>query len=72
MAPAGGSSDYFKRPETGTIKAAVLLSGTQQSARIKILDNSQNFDESLAESVIEAIEKDSDDGSRSSVFRLAN
>ncbi|KAL8872001.1 MAG: hypothetical protein Q9174_002296 [Haloplaca sp. 1 TL-2023] len=72
MAPAGGSSDYFKRPEASTIKAAVLLSGSHHSAHIRILDNSQKFDESLAESVIEAIGKNDDDSTASSVFRLAN
>ncbi|KAL9008758.1 MAG: hypothetical protein Q9173_006150, partial [Seirophora scorigena] len=39
MAPAGGSSDYFRRPENGTIKAAVLFLGKNESARIQVLDD---------------------------------
>lgn len=72
MAPAGGSSDYFQRPEKSTIKAAVLFAGSQQSAHIQVLDDGQSFDESLAASVIEAIGKDSGSSAMSSVFRLAS
>ncbi|KAL8669031.1 MAG: hypothetical protein Q9168_006364 [Polycauliona sp. 1 TL-2023] len=68
MAPAGGSSDYFQRPEKSTIKAAVLFSGADQAAHIKILDDSQNFDESLAADVVKAMAQDSDQGGQSSVF----
>ncbi|KAL9054361.1 MAG: hypothetical protein Q9206_003571 [Seirophora lacunosa] len=39
MAPAGGSSDYFRRPENGTVKAAVLFLGKNESARIQVLDD---------------------------------
>ncbi|KAL8811443.1 MAG: hypothetical protein Q9200_001793 [Gallowayella weberi] len=72
MAPAGGSSDYFQRPEKSTIKAAVLFHGDNQAAHIKILDDRQEFDESLAAEVIESMTKDSDDNGLSSVFRLAS
>lgn len=72
MAPAGGSSDYFRRPEKSTIKAAVLFHGANQAAHIKILDSSQNFDESLAADVVEAMTQDSGSGGQSSVFRLAS
>ncbi|CAO1598210.1 target of Sbf [Xanthoria calcicola] len=72
MAPAGGSSDYFQRPEKSTIKAAVLFQGANKAAHIKILDNNQSFDESLAADVVEAMAQDSGSGGQSSVFRLAN
>ncbi|KAL8779344.1 MAG: hypothetical protein Q9213_006987 [Squamulea squamosa] len=72
MAPAGGSSDYFQRPEKSTIKAAVLFHGANQAAHIKILDNNQNFDESLAADVVQAMTKDDGNSGRSSVFRLAS
>lgn len=70
MAPAGGSSDYFQRPENRTIKAAVLFMGSCQSTRIQILDDSQIFGESLAAEVVDAMAQD-DSQSKSSVFRLA-
>ncbi len=72
MAPAGGSSDYFRRPDTSTIKAAVLFHGANQAAHIKILDNGQNFDESLAADVVEAMAQEGGHGGQSSVFRLAD
>lgn len=72
MAPAGGSSDYFQRPEKSTVKAAVLFHGANQAAHIKILDSSQKFDESLAADVVQAMIKGSGNGGRSSVFRLAS
>lgn len=72
MAPAGGSSDYFRRPDTSTIKAAVLFHGANQAAHIKILDNGQNFDESLAADVVEAVTQEGSHRGQSSVFRLAD
>ncbi|KAL8733535.1 MAG: hypothetical protein Q9181_003551 [Wetmoreana brouardii] len=72
MAPAGGSSDYFKRPDQNTIKAAVLFTGSQEIAHIQVLDDSQKFDPSLAADVIEAMTKNSGNGGMSSVFRLAS
>ncbi|KAL8652865.1 MAG: hypothetical protein Q9210_002446 [Variospora velana] len=71
MAPAGGSSDYFKRPENDTIKAAVLFLGSNESARIQVLDDGQDFDEALAAEIINAIARDNHT-SKSSVFRLAS
>lgn len=38
---AGGDSDYFERPVTGTIKAALLL--YKDNMHIKIIDNSTEF-----------------------------
>ncbi|KAL8803925.1 MAG: hypothetical protein Q9182_002892 [Xanthomendoza sp. 2 TL-2023] len=72
MAPAGGSSDYFQRPDKSTIKAAVLFHGDNQAAHIKILDDRQEFDESLAAEVIQGLTKDKDNNGLSSVFRLAS
>ncbi|KAL8933434.1 MAG: hypothetical protein Q9211_005786 [Gyalolechia sp. 1 TL-2023] len=71
MAPAGGSSDYFQRPKDKTIKAAVLLQGSNESAHIQILDDSQSFDESLASEAVQAMTQDDGKGTMSSVFRLA-
>lgn len=71
MAPAGGSSDYFRRPEKNAIKAAVLFHGSNESAHIHILDDSQSFDESLSSDVIQAMALEGAKGTMSSVFRLA-
>ncbi|KAL8988327.1 MAG: hypothetical protein Q9177_002579 [Variospora cf. flavescens] len=71
MAPAGGSSDYFKRPENDNIKAAVLFLGSNESARIQVLDDGQDFDEALAAKIINAIAR-GNQTSKSSVFRLAS
>ncbi|KAL8645302.1 MAG: hypothetical protein Q9226_007363 [Calogaya cf. arnoldii] len=71
MAPAGGSSDYFQRPEKSTIKAAVLFHGANKAAHIRILDNSQNFDETLAADVVEAMTQESGNSGHS-VFKLAS
>ncbi|KAL8852907.1 MAG: hypothetical protein Q9221_002283 [Calogaya cf. arnoldii] len=71
MAPAGGSSDYFRRPETSTIKAAVLFHGANKAAHIRILDNSQNFDVTLAADVVEAMTQESGNSGHS-VFKLAS
>lgn len=38
---AGGDSDYFARPVSGTVKAAVVLDG--QQAHIKILNSGFEF-----------------------------
>ncbi|KAL8639057.1 MAG: hypothetical protein Q9228_003856 [Teloschistes exilis] len=72
MAPAGGSSDYFQRPEKNTIKAAILFMGSQESAHIQVLDDSRTFDESLAAEVIDSMTKDGSGSAMSSVFRLTS
>lgn len=43
---AGGDSDYFLRPTSGTVKAAVVLNN--QQAHIKYLDSSFNFGSALS------------------------
>jgi len=50
---AGGDSDYFARPLTGTIKAAVVL--FNNNIHIKILDNNTVFGETVAQSLIDEI-----------------
>lgn len=45
---AGGDSDYFTRPTTGTVKVAVVLSNNQ--AVIKMLDSSFSFGTTLSSS----------------------
>lgn len=52
MAPAGGSSDWFMRPTSSTITAAVLLAGNNEVAAIRILDQGQTFDDVLSASLI--------------------
>lgn len=71
MAPAGGSSDYFNRPKNDNMKAAVLFLGSNESARIQVLDDGQDFDEALAAEIINAIAR-GNHTSKSSVFRLAS
>lgn len=50
---AGGDSDYFARPFTGTIKAALVL--YDDNIHIKVLDNSTDFGSSMSTSVINDI-----------------
>lgn len=49
----GGSSDYFERPTSGTIKGVVVMS--DKSATIKILPSDYNFGPSISNSDIESI-----------------
>ncbi|EON62098.1 hypothetical protein W97_01317 [Coniosporium apollinis CBS 100218] len=49
----GGNSDYFKRPTSGTIKAAVVMHDDQ--IHIQILDNGINFGGSMPSSTISDI-----------------
>lgn len=71
MAPAGGSSDYFKRPSTGTIKAAVVFTGSDEVAHIQILDDGQGFDETLEAGVVEGFTSREGNGGDSSLFVLS-
>ncbi|GAB7354707.1 hypothetical protein MBLNU459_g5124t1 [Dothideomycetes sp. NU459] len=50
---AGGDSDYFSRPTGSTIKAAVILNGS--NIHIKVLDDSFDFGSSLDASTISDI-----------------
>ena len=52
MAPAGGSSDWFLRPKSETITAAVILAGGDDKAVIRVLDGAQSFDENLEDGVV--------------------
>lgn len=61
---AGGDSDYFERPVTGTIKAALLL--YKDNMHIKIIDNSTEFgttmpmiflDEMVSDTMEDSLEK---------------
>ncbi|SLM34217.1 Domain of unknown function DUF2403, glycine-rich [Lasallia pustulata] len=49
----GSTPNYFSRPTSTTIKAAVVFKGDNQTANIRILDDSQTFDSALAASTIE-------------------
>lgn len=47
-----GDSDYFARPTSGTMKAAVVLDGSSSTAHIIVLDDSTSFDSTLTESTV--------------------
>ena len=70
MAPAGGCSDYFERPTKGTIKAAVVFTGSNEVAHIQILDSSQRFDMTLATEVVDGFISQAGNGIDSSLFVL--
>lgn len=52
MAPAGGSSDWFQRPTGGSITAAVVITGENEVAAIRILSEGQLFDKTLSVDVV--------------------
>ena len=65
MAPAGGSSDWFARPSSDSIIAAVVIAGANEEAAIRVLDEGQSFNEILNGSVVNGWVKE-----QSSVFAL--
>lgn len=71
MAPAGGSSDYFNRPIEGTIKAAVIFTGSNEVAHIQILDDGQGFDEVLDAGFVEGFTSQEGNDGNSSLFVLS-
>lgn len=72
MAPAGGCSDYFERPTKGTIKAAVVFTGSNEVAHIQILDSSQRFDKTLSTEVVNGFTGQVGNGVDSSLFVLSS
>ena len=70
MAPAGGSSDYFQRPYTNTVKAAVVFTGSSETASIHIIDDSQTFDATLAGGVIDGFLNQAAVQGATSLFKL--
>lgn len=52
---SGGDSDYFDRPTSGTIKAAVVLDGVGGNAHIIVLPDSTVFPASLSASEVSAL-----------------
>ncbi|KAK9473791.1 protein TOS1 [Dipodascopsis tothii] len=48
----GGSTDYFERPTSGTMKAAVIFDGSSSNIYIAELDTSVSFDGSLSADVL--------------------
>ncbi len=71
MAPAGGCSDYFERPTVGTIKAAVVFTGSNEVAHIQILDFAQGFDAVLDAGVVEEFTSQDSNSANSSLFVLS-
>ena len=67
MAPAGGSSDWFQRPSSDSIVAAVVIGGNNEVAAIRVLEDGLSFDEILSESTVD----DWLEG-QSSVFAMEN
>lgn len=47
-----GSSDYFTRPTSGTIKIAAVFQASSSTASIKVIDNSTDFGSSLTGSQV--------------------
>ncbi|ANB12472.1 Tos1p [Sugiyamaella lignohabitans] len=48
----GGSADYFARPTSGTLKAAIVFSGDDQSVTMIQLDSSTEFPSSLSDTTV--------------------
>ena len=67
MAPAGGSSDWFMRPTSDSITAAVVFAGSNEVAAIRILDQGQSFDVSLSGSAVDSWVEE-----QSSLFRMSD
>ncbi len=67
MEPAGGSSDWLRRPTGGSITAAMVIGGSSEVAAIRVLDQRQSFGESLSESTVEDWL-----AMKGSVFRMAD
>ncbi|CZT19551.1 related to TOS1 Target of SBF [Ramularia collo-cygni] len=70
---AGGDSDYFERPVTGTIKAALLL--YKDNMHIKIIDNSTEFGNDMPMTFLDDMVKDTMEDSLSnlvSLFKLSS
>ena len=53
MSPAGGSSDWFKRPTEGAITVAVVFSGDDDKAVIRVLDGQIDFGEVLDQKTVQ-------------------
>jgi len=49
----GGCSDYFERPLTGTMKAAILFTQETKTLKISILDDSVEFGPGLVDSLVQ-------------------
>ena len=52
MAPAGGSSDWFQRPTTGSITAAVVIAGEHEVAAIRVLGEGPSFDTTFSKDTV--------------------
>jgi hypothetical protein len=48
----GGCSDYFQRPLSGTMKAAIIFTQATKTLKIVVLDNSVEFGPGLADSLV--------------------
>ncbi|KAI0126512.1 TOS1 protein [Xylariales sp. AK1849] len=56
-----GSSDYFDRPTSDYVKAALVFQASSATASIKILDPSVEFSSTLASTLVETFVDDQDD-----------
>lgn len=65
---AGGDSDYFERPVTGTIKAAVLL--YKDNMHIKIIDNSTDFGTTMPMTFLNEMVEDTMENSLANLVSL--
>jgi len=57
-ANSGGASNYFYRPSAGTMKAAVVMTGSQ--AVIKVIDDSYTFGNTLSNSDVSSLQNVAD------------
>ena len=71
MAPAGGSSDYFERPTTKSLKAAAVFAGSNSSIHIQILDDGVEFGGSLSQDDVDGFMSLKGTTGTSSMFKLA-
>ena len=65
----GGSSDYFNRPTSGTMKLAIIFSSNTSTIHVVVLSDATDFSSSLSTEAIASICKYGD--SEGSVFTLA-
>ena len=67
MEPAGGSSDWLRRPAGESTTAALVIGGSREVAAIRVFDRGQPFGEILDGSVVQKWL-----GMEGSVFKMAD
>jgi hypothetical protein len=67
-AQRGGSSDYFNRPTSSTMKMAVIFSSSASTIHLQVLPDDTDFSSSLTTDEIDSICQSG--GAEGSVFTL--